>query len=87
MGLAHFDNYVLKIHRDNKGFVGYIKSYRKHRNGKYRFERTKNINKAIHYTSIIECNHVKVKLTINRDILIYDNWTLPAKVTLRKVEV
>ena len=44
------NNYIIKIYRDNI-FIGYVRSYRKRRNGKYRFEKTKNISLALEYTN------------------------------------
>ena len=42
------DSFVIKIY-NNSIFVGYIKDTRLHRNGYYRFNKTKNIDKCMKY--------------------------------------
>jgi hypothetical protein len=70
--MIKLSRYIVKIYRDDI-FLGYVKSYRKYINGKYRFEKTKNIFNALSYISIVECNSLKNKLTLRRDMLIYNN--------------
>jgi len=43
--------YVIKIYYDGK-FIGYVKNYRRHRNDKYRFNKTKNIKTASYFTFV-----------------------------------
>ena len=64
--------YVIKTYKENK-FIGFVKSYRKHRNGKYRFERTKNTNLAIKFISNHECRRLQLKLSVLKDPLRYNN--------------
>jgi hypothetical protein len=63
--------YVLRIYRNDK-FIGYVKTYRKQRNAKYRFEKTRNINNACQIFLKVNCEHARDNLTFLRD-KIYDN--------------
>lgn len=61
---------VIKIYHDDK-FVGYIKSYRKHRNGKYRFEKTNNVNECLRFIYIGETTRATDKLNSLLDLIYY----------------
>jgi len=64
--------YVLRVYRNDK-FIGYIKTYRKFSNAKYRFEKTKNINEAIKFVAEHSCNILRIKLSEFIDKLIFDD--------------
>ena len=64
--------YIVKIYHDNK-FIGYIKSYRKCRNSKYRFVRTIKINDAMQFPYKANTDMIKWKLTNLKDPLYYNN--------------
>lgn len=49
------NDFVIRIYKDDI-FIGYLKDWRLHRNKKYRFNKTKNINNAIRYCSDIVQN-------------------------------
>jgi len=66
------DYYFVKIYKDNR-FLGYVKSYRKHRNGRYRFERTNNLNNALKYISKLEGDRIELKLSKLKDKLRYND--------------
>lgn len=62
--------HIIKIYR-NDIFIGYLKSYRKHRNGKYRFEKTLNVNDCMRFLHISEIENVLNKLTTLLDLVLY----------------
>lgn len=70
--MTELGNYVLRVYLEDK-FVGYVKTYRLHRNYKYRFEKTKNISNAWLTNNKIVCDQAKDKLTLFGDNL-YNNF-------------
>ena len=60
--------YVIKIYYDGK-FIGYVKNYRRHRNDKYRFNKTKNIKTASYFTFV---EQIENNLNNKRDMLYYN---------------
>jgi hypothetical protein len=64
--------YVLRVYHKDE-FVGYIKNYRKHRNSKYRFNKTRNINKALTLIYKYTWKEIQYKLEELGDKLIYGN--------------
>lgn len=68
--------YIIKIYR-NDVFIGYLKSYRKHRNNKYRFEKTLNINDCMRFFSNNETDKILNKLKNLLDLVLYfkDNFS------------
>jgi len=64
------DSFVIKIY-NNSIFVGYIKDTRLHRNGYYRFNKTKNIDKCMKYHTKWNSDAIVEKLSRNFDILHY----------------
>jgi hypothetical protein len=50
-------DFVVRVYINDK-FSGYLKEYRLHRNKKYRFNKTKNINNAIKFLNPIHCGEV-----------------------------
>jgi len=83
------DVYIINIYHEDKGFIGYIKSYRKHRNGKYRFTKTKNIAKALKYSHFGSAINVQIKLNQleSKDKLYYNNsyFFIDAKLTEQEI--
>lgn len=65
--------YLIKIKYKNK-FVGYIKNYRLHRNYKYRFNKTKNIDKAMYFDMRV-CSNILDKLQTRIDNLYYNDYS------------
>lgn len=65
-------SYIIKIYLDDK-FIGYLKSYRKHRNARYRFERSLNVEKAIKFSPEAVCKMTILKLVYSLDTLKYCN--------------
>jgi hypothetical protein len=63
--------YIIRIYKKDK-FIGFVKSWRKHRNGKYRFEKTKNIDFAIKTISRHESQRLEIRLSELKDH-IYSN--------------
>lgn len=57
--------YIIRVYF-NDDFVGYVKDYRIYRNKKYRFNKTKNINKAYRFNLWI-CETACDKLNNLRD--------------------
>ena len=64
------DSFVIKIY-NNSIFVGYIKDTRLHRNGYYRFNKTKNIDKCMKYKTECYIKHVIAKISNQLDISHY----------------
>ena len=60
------NKYLISIYYNNK-FIGYVKDFRLHRNNLYRFNKTKNINKAIDYN-----DSLFFKLNNLRDLLYHE---------------
>jgi len=58
--------YVISVYL-NEDFVGYIKDYRIHRNKKYRFNKTKNINIASKFIFKYKCENACDNLNNLRD--------------------
>ena len=65
--------FTVNVYHDDKGFIGYVKSYRKHRNGKYHFTKTKNIAEALKYSNIELTTNIQLKLTESREKLLYND--------------
>lgn len=70
MGLL--DNFVVKIYRDDV-FIGFVRSYRKHRNGLYLFEKTKNLNNALIFNDLISSLYCETHLKDELDKIYYFN--------------
>lgn len=64
--------YVISVYKNND-FIGYIKSVRKHRNEKYRFEKTKDIDSALKYRDHFICLGKTIQLKEDGDN-IYNNY-------------
>lgn len=65
-------NYIVIVYL-NGDFVGYVKEYRLHRNKKYRFDKTKNINKALKFVATNIAEKATDQLNNFRDD-IYNNF-------------
>ena len=61
--MCDFDKYVIKIYRDDI-FFGYVKTITKSPTSTH-FTKTKDVNKALYYISIVDCNIDKTYLEIN----------------------
>ena len=57
--------YIIRVYF-NDDFVGYVKDYRIYRNKKYRFNKTRNINKAYKFNFSV-CENACNKLNNLRD--------------------
>ena len=64
--------YIVKIYHNNE-FIGYIKSYRKFRNSKYRFVRTIKINDAMQFPYKANTDMIVWKLSKLKDTLYYND--------------
>lgn len=71
-------SYVIKIYANDK-FLGYLKNYRLHRNAKYRFERTLNVDKAIKFSPESVCKFIIIKIKYSLDNLRYCNMNYDFK--------
>jgi hypothetical protein len=67
------DCYILKIYK-NCEFLGYVMSYRKNRNGFYRLNKTKNLEKAIQFSNLPRASIAANSLNILKDTLYYDSY-------------
>jgi len=65
------DIYIICVYL-NDAFVGYVKSWRFHRNKKYRFDKTKNVNNASKFGTKSGGDRAANKLNNLLDELIYN---------------
>lgn len=70
--MSLLNKYGVKIYRDDI-FIGFVRKYRKHRNGFYRFEKTNDLNKALIFNDNISPVHCEYTLTNNIDKFYYFN--------------
>ena len=70
--LLEFDEYILKVYHDNI-FLGYIKRYKKYRDGRIRFYITKKIESALYHLTIVDCDRLKFILEVFKDTTRYDD--------------
>jgi hypothetical protein len=68
-------DYVIRVYT-NDNFSGYLKDYRLHRNRKYRFNKTKNINNVLKLPAPIFCQEVIDYIIDNIDKLHHINIRL-----------
>ena len=79
------DCYILKISK-NCEFLGYVSSYRKNRNGLYRFNKTKNLEKAIQFLNVNRAFITANNLNILKDKIYYSSFFFEvSKITDKEV--